>query len=160
MPKIEIIEDVLAPSDTLRIRFEGKNPFVAVTMARDLIRAVMKISSKDILETEVRWDLSGKIPGFFGKWMGRRTEDRWSRTNLRILVQGEQNSQDKTGWVMVQLKGTLVTTFEYSNFIQRSFWWFYNYTFYHKQRQKYLEFDKDNMYEMRERIKTAFGLEE
>ena len=160
MGKIVIIDDILAPSDTLKVKFEGKNPFVAVAMAPSLLKDVMKLTGKDTLETDVRWDVTGKDAGFFGKWMGRRPDDNWTTTKIRLLIQGEQNSQDKTGWVEVRIKGIVETTYEYSNFIQRSFWWFFNRTFYHKQRQAYIEYAKDNMYTMRDRLKRAFGLEE
>ncbi len=160
MGKISIIDDILAPSDTLKVKFEGKNPFVAVAMAPGLLKDVMKITGKDTLETDVRWDVSGKVPGFFGKWMGRRRDDRWTMTNIRLIIQGTQDSQDKTGWVEIRFKGWVETKYQYSNFIQRAFWWFFNYTFYHKQRQLYLEYAKDNIYTMRDRLKRTFGLEE
>lgn len=160
MGEIIIIDDILAPMDTLILKFEGKNPFAAVAMARDLLRDMMKIQTKDILETDIRWDTSGKIPNFYGKWMGKRAEDRWTRTNIRLIMQGEQNSQDKTGWVEVRFKGWIETKYQYSNFIQRTFWWFFNYTFYHRQRQLYLEYAKDNIYDIRDKLKSVFGLGE
>jgi hypothetical protein len=160
MPEIKIAEDILAPSDTLKVKFEGKNPFLAVAMATDMLKSVMKITGKDVLETDVRWDVTGKIPTFFGKWMGKRPDDRWTKTFIRILIQGEQNSQDKTGWVEVRFKGWVETKYEYSNFIQRSFWWFFNKTFYHKQRQQYLEMAKDNIFEMRDKLKAIYVGEE
>lgn len=156
---IVIMEDILAPADTLKLKFTGKNPYAAVAMARDLLRDIMKITSKDILETDIRWDTSGKIPSFYGKWMGKRPEDRWTKTFIRLIIQGEQNSQDKTGWAEVRFKGWVQTQYGYSNFLQRSFWWFFNTTFYHKQRQLYLEQAKDNIYDMRDKLKAVFELE-
>ena len=160
MGEIKIIEDILAPSDTLKVKFTGNNPYAAVAMAQDLLKSVMKITTKDTLETTVMWDVTGKVPSFYGKWMGKRPEDVWSKTLIRLIIQGEQNSQDKTGWVEVRIKGTIETEYEYSNFIQRGFWWFFNSVFYHNQRRKYLDFAKDNMYQIRDKLKQTFELEE
>lgn len=154
-----MIDDLIAPKDTLTVKFNGKNPFAAVTIVPQLLRSIMKITTKDVLETDVRWDTLGPMRQFYGMWMGKRYEDRWTTTRIRIIIQGEQHPADRTGSVNIELKGTLLTVYEYSNFIQRSFWWFYNYVFYNKQRRVYLEEGKDKIYEMRDIFQRTLGIE-
>ena len=158
MSEIKIIEDILSPSDTLKIRFEGKNPFAATTVVSGMLRYILKVSAKDILETDIRWDALGPKKEFYGRWMGKRQEDHWSVTRIRVLIQGQQDSAEKTGWCRVELKGTINTTYGYTNFLQRSLWWIYNYTFYYKQRRKYIEEGKDLMYQMREYMQRVLGI--
>ncbi len=90
--------------------------------------------------------------------MGRRKEDRWTDTRVRILAQGEQSSAEKTGWIRIVLKGYITTQYQYTNFIQKSFWWFYNYGFYYKQRRRYMEFAKDNLLLLRERMQRTLAI--
>ncbi|MBI2972023.1 MAG: hypothetical protein HYY37_06385 [Candidatus Aenigmarchaeota archaeon] len=158
MPKISWQDDILSPSDTLRVNFQGKNPFVVCGMFPSLLREVMKISGKDVFETDIRWDITSDPRPFYGIWMGRRKEDRWTDTRLRIIAQGEQSSAEKTGWIRIIMKGYITTQYEYTNFVQKSFWWFYNYGFYYKQRRKYLEFAKDNLFLLRERVQRALAI--
>ena len=79
---------------------------------------------------------------------------------MKITIQGAQSTKDLTGWVKIKIYGTVETKYEYSNFIQRSFWWTYNYLFYYKQRRDYIEYAKDLIYEMMDNFKEALGIEQ
>ncbi len=158
MPKVRMVDDITVPSEMTRVNFQGKNPFVVCNMFPTLLRDVMKISSKDIFETDIRWDITSDPRPFFGVWMGKRKEDMWTSTRIRILAQGEQSSREKTGWIRVMIKGTVATEYTYTNFIQKSFWWFYNYMFYYKQRRRYLEWAKDNIMKMKEKVMLALEI--
>ena len=156
--KMEMIDDILAPRDTMLVKFQGKNPFVPVQMATGLLREILKISAKDILETEVKWDNSSEMRNFYGKWMGKRHEDQWTDTWIRIVIQGEQHAKERTGWCNIEIKGTIRTKYNMGNFLQRMFWWFYNHTFYYKQRRMYAEQGKDMIYEIRDKYMSALGI--
>ena len=60
--------------------------------------------------------------------------------------------------VNIRIKGTVQTRYEYSNFLQKSFWWFYSLMFYYKQRRQYIEWSKDNVYKMRDFLTKALGI--
>jgi hypothetical protein len=157
--EINIIDDLMAPSDTAKILFRGMNPSNVLGMIPDLLKNTMKISSKDILETDMRWDVTNEVITFYGVWMGKRTEDRWSKTLIRVLVQGDQHSKEKTGMFNMQIKGTLETKYNYANFFQHWFWFFYNRQFYHDQRRKYIDEGKTDILDMKEEIQSRFGIE-
>jgi hypothetical protein len=129
MGKVELIDDIMAPRDAIVIKFEGRNPFAPMTMVPKLLRYVLKVSSKDIKEPDIRWEAEGDKRKFYGKWVGKRSEDRWSTTRLRIIIQGEMSSKERTGWCNIEIKGVLLTNYDYGNFVQRIFWFFYNKTF-------------------------------
>ncbi len=158
MARIRIIDDIMAPSESIRINFKGEYPFKVVPMIPTLLRDVMKITGVDIYERDVRWDFSVEPKPFYGYWIGRRREDRWSLAFVIVIVQGEQSSKDKTGWVNILIKGTLQTNYEYTNFIQKSFWWFYNLMFYFKQRRNYIDYAKDDVYKMRDILTRTLGV--
>ncbi|MBI2173418.1 MAG: hypothetical protein HYT73_04420 [Candidatus Aenigmarchaeota archaeon] len=158
MATINIVDDILAPADTIKLHYEGKNTFRVFDMVRGLLRDVMKISSKDILETDARWDVFADPRAFYGMWMGKRKEDQWTMTYIRIIMQGEMDMKTRLGWLDVRLKGTVETKYQWTNFIQRGFWWTYNRTFYYKQRRMYLEFAKDNVYTIRRKMQQALGI--
>lgn len=158
MPEINIVDDILAPSEVITMNFRGQYPFKVVTMVPMMLRDVMKISGVDIFERDIRWDFNVDPRDFYGYWVGRRSEDRWTTTYVLVIIQGAQASKDKTGWVNIRIKGTVQTRYEYSNFLQKSFWWFYNLMFYYKQRRQYIEWSKDNVYKMREILTKALGI--
>jgi len=156
--ELKIIDDILAPTDTLKVRFEGKNPFLVAAIVPKVIRDVMKIPGKDLFENDIKWDVTTDPRGFYGMWMGQRKEDKWTTSIIRVIAQGEQHSKEKTGWVLIELKGVIETSYTFSNFLQRSFWWFYNYAFYYKQRRAYIDFAADNIYKIREELMSALGI--
>jgi hypothetical protein len=139
MGDIKIVDDLLAPQDYITVNYKGKNPFMVCTMFLGILRDVMKISSIDLYENDVRWDITDDPRTFYGVWFGKRGEDNWSTSRIKI-------------------RGWLETKHEYTNFIQKSFWWFFNYMFYYKQRRKYIEFSKDNIYQIREKITQILGI--
>ncbi|MBI2076174.1 MAG: hypothetical protein HYT72_02920 [Candidatus Aenigmarchaeota archaeon] len=158
MPTIRIIDDILAPAETVKINYEGKNPYTPVLIIPQLLRDVMKITGQHIREIDTRWDITSDPRPFYALYEGRRTEDRWTKTMVRFIAQGVQSSKDKTGWVRLQFKGNIMTEYEYANFIQKSFWWLFNYTFYYKQRRRYIEMAKDNIHTMKARMQSALGI--
>lgn len=159
MASIKIIDDIMAPSDTVKIRFEGKNPFSSTTVIPSMLRYILKVSAKDILETDIRWDsLAAPKKEFYGRWLGKRAEDVWTKTMIRVLIQGQQDSTDKAGWCRIELKGTINTEYNYTHFFQRALWWVFNYTFYYKQRRKYAEEGKDLIFQMREYLQRVLGI--
>ena len=158
MPKILIIDDLLTPQEFILLKFRGKNPYAPCTMIPNLLRDVLKVTGQDVFEVDMRWDIMDDDRDFYGIWWGKRREDKWTTTRVKITAQGEQNVKDKTGDITIMIKGYLETRYEYSNFIQKSFWWFFNYMFYYKQRRRYLDFSKDNIYTLREKILSMLGI--
>lgn len=158
MPTIRIVDDILAPAETIKINYEGRNPYTPVVIIPQLLRDVMKITGQHIREIDTRWDITADPRPFYALWEGRRREDRWSVTRIRFIAQGVQSSKEKVGWVRLQFKGDVVTSYEYANFIQKSFWWLFNYTFYYKQRRRYIEMAKDNIHTLRARLESALGI--
>jgi len=152
MPTISIIDDILAPREFIKLGYEGKNPFKAMTVTPDTLKDMMKIPSPQLYETDIRWDISADPRDFYGVWHGRRSEDRWTTSIIRIIIQGSQSMKDNTGWVEIILKGTVETKYDYSNFIQKNFWWFFNYAFYFNQRRKYIDYAKESLYKIRDEL--------
>jgi len=158
MGNINIVDEILAPKGSIIFEFAGKNPFVVVNMASGLLKDVMKITGKDVHEIDVRWDTTSDPREFYGIWKGKRTDDAWTKSYITIIIQGKYDLKNNSGAVRVELKGTVETGYDYSNFFQRGFWWMYNRSFYYKQRRNYIEFAKDNIYEIRAKMMDALGI--
>ena len=157
MPSITIEDDILLPLESFRIDYKGAGPFNACKAFANILKDVMKVSSSNVAETELKWDTTGAANDFYGKWIGRRGEDRWTKTFIRIIAQGDQG-KDFRGSIKIIVKGTVKTTYEYSNFIQKSFWWFFNTGFYYKQRRKYLEYARDNVEDIKISIQKVLNI--
>ncbi|MBI4018610.1 MAG: hypothetical protein HY368_03300 [Candidatus Aenigmarchaeota archaeon] len=159
MPEVVWVDDFYYPSEwTIRIR--TRKPFQLVEMVPDLIRRMMKVTSKDVYEHDVRYDITVDPRTFYGFWEGRRQDDKWTRTTLRITVQGEQASTDAMGTAHVRFRGTVTTRYPYNNFIQRTFWWFYNRFFYYRQKRQYIFRIRDEVFQIKERMLKTFGVSE
>ncbi|MCX6815788.1 MAG: hypothetical protein NT120_02970 [Candidatus Aenigmarchaeota archaeon] len=158
MSKFTVVDDLLAPADTIVVRFQGKNPFAAASMVPGMLRQVLQVTSKDVLETEIKWDATRETREFFGKWMGKRKEDFWTKTIAEVIIQGEQESKEKTGWCRIQLRGVVQTEYEFTNPFQKPFWLLYNKYFYSKQRRAYIEQGKDFLYKMRNIFQNTLGI--
>ena len=154
---ISFMEDILAPMDEISIEFTGKNPFLICTIAMKMLRDIMKISSSNLREDDIRWDITGEPKGFYGQWRGKRTDDIWTDTLVIIIAQGSMD-KERMGKVNIRMRGYLRTNFEYKNPISKNIWWMYNYLFYWKQRRAYLDFSRDNIMQIRQEILSAYNI--
>ena len=80
-----------------------------------------------------------------------------TKTYIRVIIQGLQD-KERMGWIKIELKGFVRTSYNFSNFIQRAFWWFYNRMFYYRQRRNYIELAKDNLHLARDELMKALGI--
>ena len=157
MSSIKVEDDILLPLESLRVNYKGSNPFNACKAFPTILKDIMKVSSSSIGETELKWDTTGPSADFYGKWIARRSEDRWTKTFIRIIAQGDQ-SKDYKGSIKIIIKGTVATEYEFSNFIQKSFWWFFNLGFYYNQRRKYLEYARENVEDIKISIQKVLNV--
>jgi len=155
--KIEFREDILAPASVLRVEYAGKEPFWICTSAVRLMRDALKITSKDMREDDVRWDVTGEMREFYGIWRGKRREDRWSATWVKVTAHGFIN-KDRIGNVKIKLEGWLQTKFGYSTPVSRWLWMLFNYFFYWRQRRSYIDYSKDDIMLIREQIMRNYGI--
>lgn len=158
MPKITIEDEILAPSNKMVLAFKGKNPFIVCKVMRGILLDVLKISTKDIYEKVVRWDVTTDPRGFYLRMFANHEEDRWTDTRFKITVYGAQSPADKTGWVKIVLEGRVITDFEYANFLQRALWFLYERMFYYKQRRAYLEQAKQFIMDIRKELLSALKI--
>ena len=156
--KISFHEDVLAPSAVLIIEFSGKNPVWILGKAVKLLRDTMKVSTVNTREDDIKWDITNpEKKSFYGFWRCNRGEDNWSKTWLKIVAQGDVN-REGYGSVKIKLEGWIDTKVEFGSPISRWLWMLWNYTFYWKQRRAYVDFAKDEIYQMKAKIQEAYGI--
>ncbi len=159
MGKYSIEDIVLAPREELTIEYTGYDPFLICTIARNLIRDILKVSGSSIREDDIRWDkVDPNSRWFYGVWRGIREEDKWTSMWIRIAAEGSFNVKDRVGSVKIQLRAHMYTEFEFNNPISESFWKVFNYLFYWKHRRQYLEHQKDIANIFKEQILKAYGI--
>ena len=157
--KYKIEDVILSPREEMTIEFSGYNPFLICTIARNLLRDILKISGSGIREDDVRWDKSDPNKRwFYGVWRGTIEEDKWTFYWVRIAAEGSYNVKDRMGSVKIQLRGHMFTKVDFSNPISLSLWKLFNYVFYWKQRRKYLEWEKDILNLFKQEILKAYGI--
>jgi len=155
--KLTFTEDVLAPASEVVIDYTGKDPFWIMTTGTRLMRDVMKITTVQLREDIVRWDVTGENKEFYGVFRAFRTEDQWTKLTLRMIVQGEIG-KDRVGKVRIKIKGILNTNYKYPSPIHKWLWEAWNYGFYYKQRRAYMDLAKDDIMTIKEKILSAYGI--
>lgn len=155
--KIAFREDILAPANALRIEYAGKEPFWICTVAMRMLRDTLKLSTKDLREDDVRWDVTGDMREFYGIWRAKRSEDKWTATWVKITAHGFIN-KELQGNVKIKVEGWLATKFKYANPLAHWSWQMLNYLFYWRQRRTYLDYSKDDIMKIREQILRAYGI--
>ena len=158
MGKLEIVDDIFAPHETIVLNFEGENPFAVYGIIRDLAEKIFQIEAKDIYEKIFKYDITGDPRWFYNVTSWRKDFDKWTGMIVRILLQGEQHTQTKWGNVSIQITAWLVTSYQYSNFIQRAFWSLYNRTFYYKTRRRYFNLARGMVLSFKDQLAEALGI--
>lgn len=152
MPSISIVDDILAPQDKIVLTFSGENPFSVCKIIRPLLQRVLQVESKDTYERVFKWDSTVNPRSFYNIWTTNKEEDRWTVYAIKIVIQGTEDINTKKGSVTIELSGWLRTTYEYSNFLQRALWLFYNRVFYYKNRREYMIRGKEYLFKLRDEI--------
>lgn len=155
--KLDFTEEALAPMTDLVVEFSGLDSFKIMPVASRLMRDVMKITTVQLREDVIRWDTTGENREFYGIFRGFRTEDQWTKSIMRIVVQGEMG-KDRMGWVRIKIKGAIKTSVESPTPLHKWLWNIWNYTFYYKQRRAYIDALKDDILAVREKILEMYGI--
>ncbi len=159
MPKLEIFDDLLAPREEIVLRYSGSEPFKIYSAIPDLAETVLEIEAKDVWEDIFKWDITGgDMRWFYGVLTCEKKFDNWSKFVLKFRVVGEQHAKTKEGWAELVMSGWLVTSFNYSNFLQRAFWLLFSRTFYYETRRRYYNIARDYLFEMRRALMEALNL--
>jgi hypothetical protein len=153
----EYTDDILAPMEEIEISYNGKNPFLICSISMKLMRDIMKISASNLREDDVRWDVLGDPKGFYAKWRADRKEDTWTKTYITMIAQGVLN-KERTGTVVIRIRGKLTTKYKYSNPISKIIWRMYSYLFYYRQRRAYLDLSRDHIMQIRQEILSAYNI--
>lgn len=156
MTKIEFREDLLAPDRELRIEYVGKNAVWILGSALKLLQNTLKVSAVNLREDRIDWDVSGDPPSFRGEWRGKRIEDQWTTTWIRIRAQG--NHGKESGKVKIWIRGWIFIKYEYNNPFEKMLWFIFKRNFYHKQLRAYLENSKGDLLSIKDQIKKAYEI--
>jgi len=139
MPKLLIIDDILAPEESIVINYKGDNPIQVVHKISGWLKSVFMVETKDVYERQFKISKLGDVRDFFNLWHVEKSKDKWSKIFCKVVIDGKQSWSTKKGSVRIEITAWLQTSYNYSNFIQRSFWLLYNRIFYYKMRRKYIQ---------------------
>lgn len=130
-------DDAMAPKDVISLIYQGPNPYQVVGTADKYLRQVMEIKGPKVHEWRHDWNM---VSGSFLYIIeGIRTMDRWTRSHVKLIITGKQDPKTKQGKATVLVHSKLVTRFVYYNPIQKALYLAMSYSFYFRQRKKYME---------------------
>ena len=138
MGKLRIRTDILAPEHKKILKFSGYNPVRFLKIVPKLLKSVLRLSGSKFYEDKIKWDVSSDKVDFYGEWRGK--DDKDGRTSVwgKIKIQGSQNPNDKKGSLTIEIKGEMVTEFDYSNFVDKALYLAYSKLYYSEIRRKYI----------------------
>jgi hypothetical protein len=142
-------DDCLAPTASLKIDFEGPNPFLLYQKAKGIIQKNFNITSSDYWERDFRWDTTSDPRDFFVRIMAKKGLDRRSKILAEFVMQGKQpGDPSKNGKITVIISARLITEHQMKTPIQRSpfykfLLWLYHRLFYNRVRRGYINLCQD-----------------
>ncbi len=154
---ITVTDDCFAPNKSQYFIYKGPNPASIAMKLTGSFQPFFRIASAGWGEPDFRWDTSGEPITFFMKWYVERGFSRYSKMQIFIIVQGDENSQTKQGKFTLEMVPTLVNTFP-ANWFLRGLYWIYDYIFYGNQRQQYIKKCREINSAYMDYLKGEFGL--
>ncbi len=139
MPSIEIVDDILAPEESIVISYKGDNPIQICFKISDWLKKIFLVESKDIYERKFKISKLSDVRDFYNMWHVEKDKDKWSTIYCKVTITGKQSWKTKKGSIRIEITAWLRTSYEYSNFIQRAFWLIFNRIFYYKKRRGYVQ---------------------
>ncbi len=142
-------DDCLAPTGSIRIDYEGPNPFLAYQKAGDILRKIFQVETADYWERDFRWDITSDPRDFFVRIFVNKGLDAKTKILTEVVIQGKQPSDpSKNGKVAIIISARLVTEYKMETVIQKSpfykfFLWIYHRAFYNGVRRKYINLCQD-----------------
>ena len=158
MPIWRIENDCLSPTGTLKIDYEGPQPFRIYFSIRDIIKRVFNVKDYDIWEREFRWDVPRKF--FIRIYVLKRLDVR-SYMLIEISLQGKDTETPKEkGTLTILITGKLRTDFNLTGDFQqtllyRSLIKLYHYIFYRNVRREYLDLCNRELLKFYEELKKV-----
>lgn len=158
MPELVLKDDLLVPEEKKSLEYSGIHPSRLLKEIPDMIKNILRVEGANVFEDQIKWDASSEPIGFYGVWRCFLSKDMMSKIWIKITIQGEQTSKDKTGKVKVVFTGHLETKFSFSTSLHRSWFWLYNYFFYANQRRLYIDEGKIYIERLEDEMRSLFNL--
>lgn len=158
MGKLLIIDDILAPEETIVISYKGDNPIKICDKIKGWLRRIFMVETKDLYERIFKISKLGEVRDFYNMWHVEKGKDSWSKIFCKVIIDGKQDWKTKKGSVKIEITAWLQTKYEYNNFLQRAFWLIYNRLFYYKQRRVYIQEGRMLVEALKNEIYKALGI--
>lgn len=164
MPVWRLEDDCLAPERSLKIEYNGPNPFKIYSGLKTRLRKVFEIGSVNIWERDFRWDTTSDPHGFYIRVYVNKGFDQHTKALIEITMQGKQPSDErKNGKITIYLGGRLITEYKLKTIFQRSplykgLRWLYHKIFYNKIRRSYLIICRERIERLWKELREELGM--
>ena len=157
MPKVTIMQDVLAPEYLKVLKFSGYHPSELLKLIPSLLLDIYRQQSPALFEDNLRWDASGDPINFYAIWRIKDGKDARTKVFTKVIVEGQQSKTDLSGSIVVAIRSWVQTDSEYNNPVGRFGIWFYDKVFYRRHRFQYIDEARRNVIRLEDAIKAYFG---
>ncbi len=157
LKKIKYVDEVLAPSWAIKIKYEGQTPSAAIDILKEIAKRRFRISSKFWFEDKFLFVDVGDDYELDATWSAKNKLDRYTKYSFKIEFSMKEGKKSRMGSFTLALKPSMETSFSYGNFLQRIFYTIFMRMFYYKQRRKYMETLKEWALDFKKDMLDAFG---
>ncbi|MCD6477222.1 MAG: hypothetical protein J7K26_03660 [Candidatus Aenigmarchaeota archaeon] len=157
MPKLKMKIDALTPQHVKIIKYKGPNPSAILTIAPNILKSILKLSSTSLFTDQIKWDTSSKIISFYGQWRGKDGKDKYTKVWFKIIAQGKID-ENNNGELTVWLTSEIDVGFEYKYPIEKFLLWIYKKFLYSEQLKRYAKEGRRNADQIEREIKNYFGI--
>ncbi len=157
LKKLKFVDEVLAPSWAIKIKYEGPTPSAAIDIIKEIAKRRFRVSSKFWFEDKFLFVDIGDTYTLDATWSAKNKLDRYTKYNFKLQFEMNEGKKTKSGSFMLAIKPSIETSFSYGNFLQRLFYRIFMKMFYYEQRRKYIEDLKQWVQDFKTDLLDAFG---
>jgi hypothetical protein len=143
MGKLVFMDECLVPRRLSWLNYAGPDPIGFLKDFKTTLRFIFEVSTTRCRERKLLWDYTGDPIHFYDEWMIKKELSRFSDMWVSIRVRGYVNKAKKDGNFTMELYGEVQNKFSPSNWFTKYVWLIYNYMFYNKIRERYVQMCRD-----------------
>jgi len=137
--KLVIVDECLVPRRLTYLNYKGPDPMAFLKDYGTALRFIFDVSTTRVRQKKLLWDYTGDPIRFYIEHVINKEFSRFSTMIVSIRTIGHIYKTKNEGDFSTEMYGHIENTFDPSNWFTKYVWLFYNYIFYKKVREGYIQ---------------------
>lgn len=158
MGKLVLVEECLVPKRLAWLKYKGPRPTDFMKDFKKTLRFVFEVSTTRCMEKKLLWDYSGDPIRIYNEWEVKKEMSRFTNMWIKFRFIGHVSKSKDEGNFDLEMYGEIKSEFSPSNWFTKYIWLFYNYLFYSKIREMYVNLCRDYINKYLNWVKEKYNL--